>query len=817
MIFRDLRVGWRTLMQEPVYSLVAVAGLGAGIAVVVLLLGFVRHSTQYNMHIPDVERTFILKHQLNAQAGAPIYDTAPLMLRKAALALPGIEEATAFVPARPAVDPLALRVKDRLVRLNALIVMPGFPRMLGLQVVKGDLAQALEAPEGLVLTESAAQRMFGAQEALGQTAVLSGPKPRQLRVMALVRDQPASTTVPFEALAGGKTQLADRVMQEELQDGTRGWVGRILVRTRPDAALPAIVDALQAAVENSPMAKDLTPEARQMLAGRHAIGVSMFPLREAYFDDQVVGDQVWTKGERGSSLLVASLAAVALLVLLLASVNYVNLTLVRVMRRQREIGVRKVLGASTRQVVLQMLAESLLVCMLATVLGLLLAWLLLPAFSSLMQRDLAALLSPATACCALALGALIGTLTALYPAWVAVRVHPAQVLQGRPDAETASAGLLRRVLTVFQIASAMGLAAVALAVAWQTQFAMAASPGFNPELILVLNTPGPARQDANVRAFMAELEAQPGIAAVAVSDDPAIADQGMWSVTLRRPDGAKAPVAIKSVGNNFFPVYQIAPVAGRLFDRHRDKDDDPVPVVLNSLAARALGFATDAEAIGQTVEMVTPDATIRKQVIGIAPEIRYRSLRAQPGPLAYELWTASVTLNIRAAGDIRGAESQVRRLWSKYFPDAVLEVRSAGQVMADSYAEDARMAKLLGLATAIALVIAAFGTYVLAAHAVQRRSKEIVLRKLHGALPRDIGWLVAREAGLLVLAAALIAVPLAGIAIERYLAGFVERAPIVWWTLFGALAATAIVAAAAVCRHAWIAMHMRPASALRSA
>ncbi len=817
MKLRDFRVGWRTLMQEPVYSLVAIAGLGIGLAAAILLLGLVRHSTQYNAHLPHVERTYILKHQLNTQAGAPVYDTAPLMLRKAALALPGVEEVTAYVPARPAVDPLALRMNDRLVRLNGLIVMPGFSRVLGLQAVQGDLERALEAPEGLVLTQSAAQRIFGAQSALGQTALVPGSRARQLRVMAVVRDQPASTTVPFEALAGRHTLLADKTMHEELQDGARGWVGRILLRVRDGAALPAIVGALQAAIEDSPMVKDLTPEARQALGNRHAIELSPHPLRDAYFDQEVVGDQVWAKGDRGSMAATAALAAVAVLVLLLASFNYINLTVVRVMRRQREIGVRKALGASASQVALQMLAESLLVCLLATVLGLLLAWMLLPAFSSLMQRDLSQLLSLSAIGCAFALGALLGVLTAIYPAWSATRAHPAQVLGGRPDSEPFSGSLLRRALTVFQMAGAMGLAALALAVAWQTHFAQSASPGFDPSPILVVNMPGPARQDANVRAFIAELGTQPGIAAVAVSDDPSTADQGMWSVRLRRPGAASTTVAVKSVGNTFFRSYQINPVAGRLFDSRRDKDDDPSLIVLNSRAARALGFATEADALGQTVEMVTPDATIRKQVIGIAPEIRYRSLRTAPSPLAYELWTASVTLNVRAAGDPRMAERQLRRLWAKYFPDALLEVRSAGQVIAESYAEDARMAKLLGLATAMALAIAAFGTYVLAAHSVQRRSKELVLRKLHGARPRDIGWLVARETGGLLLAAAGIAVPMAVLAIERYLSGFVERAPLAWWPLYAALAATALIASAAVARHALIAMRLRPAAALRAA
>lgn len=816
MNFRDFRIGWRTLMQEPVYSLVAIAGLGAGLAAAVLLLGFVRYSTQYNIHIPHVERTYILKHQLNMQAGAPVFDTAPLMLRKAALSLPGVEEVSAFVPARPAADPLAVRVQGRLVRLDALIVMSGFPRMLGLQVEQGNVERALEAPDGLVLSATTARRMFGEQDALGQSVLVPGQHPVQLRVMAVVRDQPANTTVPFEGVVGSRTHLAGKTMQEELQDGARGWVGRILLRVREGALLPAITEGLQAAVVNSPMVQGLTPEARQALGSRPPLEISLYPLRDAYFDQQVIGDQVWAKGDRASPAMIAALAAVAILVLMLASVNYVNLTVVRVISRQREFGVRKVLGARAGQVMLQMLAESLLVCMFAAALGLVLARLLLPAFGALMQRDLSGSLPPAHVGYALGLAALLAVLTALYPAWSASAVHPAQALGGRPDAEPQEGTFLRRAFMVFQMASAMALAALALVVAWQTRFAMTASPGFDPSPILIVNTPGPARQDAGVRAFMAELEAQPGIAGLAVSDDPAVADQDMWSAKLRRPGGASAAVSIKSVSNNFFRSYQINPIAGRLFDRRRDNDDDPDLIVLNSLAARALGFGTNAEALGQTVEMVTPDATIRKRVIGIAPEVRFRSLHTAPGPLAYELWTAAVTLNIRASGDVREAEQQVRRLWAKHFPDTLLEVRSAAQVMGDSYAEDARMAKLLGMATAVALAIAAFGTYVLSAHSVQRRSKEIVLRKLHGARPRDIGWLVFREAGGLVLAAAVLAMPLAGVAIERYLSGFVEHTPLAWWALLAAPAATAAVAAGAVARHAWIAMRIRPAAALRA-
>ena len=173
-------------------------------------------------------------------------------------------------------------------------------------------------------------------------------------------------------------------------------------------------------------------------------------------------------------------------------------------------------------------------------------------------------------------------------------------------------------------------------------------------------------------------------------------------------------------------------------------------------------------------------------------------------------------VTIRAAGQRADAERALRKVWSQHLPNAVLRTHPAGDILALNYADDARMAKLLAIATGIALSIAAFGTYVLSAHTVQRRAKEIVLRKLHGASRTDIGVLVAREIGALALVAALIALPLAAVAIERYLSAYVEHAPIGYWTLLAALAATLATALTAVARHACIAMRMTPADALRT-
>jgi ABC-type antimicrobial peptide transport system permease subunit len=825
MTLRDFRIGWRTLLQDPAYSFVVIAGLGIGLAAALLLLGLVRHSWQYNRHVPDVDQVYVVKQRFNVDPKAPWFDQAPLLLRAVAAGTPGVATATGYLPSRAETMGLTVRIDGQLRKLDSLTVLPDFAAMLGLQAAQGDLASALDKPDSFAITEEAAQRLFGTANALGKTMLAEG---KLLRVGAVLRTPPASTTIPFETLLGTASVLVEKEVREELATGARGWWGKMLVRVQPGASLPAVTDALQRAVDGNPALQDQPPEVRQRLGRRKVMDVALAPLKDAYFDQDVAQNFVAAPGPRAHPAAIAGLGAVALLILALAAVNYVNLAAVRVLRRQREVAMRKVLGAGARRIALQLLAESMLVALLATVIGLLLAWLAQPLFAELVNRRLDSVLSPGYVAAALLLGALLGVLTAIYPAWLALRVRPSQVLAGRGDIESAGGLRMRRVLTVLQVAAAMGLASVAVAIAWQTAFAVRASPGFDPAPLLIVDLPKPVRMSAAAQSFVAALKAQPGVAGVAISEDAVGRSNVSWFRDLKRLDGRSTATEIKSVSANFFEQYRIAPLAGRLFDPRQDKEDDPVPLVLNAIAARELGFADPAAAIGQTLLFGGFDGkVIHKRVVGIAPELRFHSLRDAPRAVAYELWTAGITLSVRASGTAGTAgtagtdgaaslEPTVRALWPKYFPDAMLKTRSAADILAVNYADDARMARLLALATGIALTIAAFGTYVLSAHTVQRRAREIVLRKLYGAGRSAIGALVVKEIGVLTALAALVGLPPAALAIQRYLAGYVEHAPIGGWTMLLALAATLAIAGAAVARHAWLAMRMKPADALRA-
>jgi len=809
----DLRIGWRTLVQEPAYTLTAILSLGIGLAASLLLLGFVRYSMEYDSHVPQVEQVYVVKHHFNVEPSSPLFDIAPMFLRETALQTPGVADATSYIPARPEITPLTVRSGRQLMTVRSLIVLPGFPSLLGMRALQGDMATALERPDRFVITEAGALRLFGTRDALGRTITAEG---HTMQVGAVVPSPPANTTIPFEILFGVNGAVVEPDIRHEMLTGEHGWMAKTLLRLKPGASLPSVLERLQQAVDKAPALNQFPPEVRERLGQRKAIELAITPLRDAYFDDKVVNSFIALPGDRANPTIVAGLAVLAALILLLAAINYVNLSTVRVLRRQREIALRKVLGAGVPQIVLQFLLESVLVATAATALGLLLAWLALPVFAQLVNRQLDGVFSPLNIALAFGIGALLGAATAAYPAWIALRVHPTQVLAGRADTESRGSMRWRRALTVVQIAVAMGLASVAIAVAWQTGYAMRAAPGFDPSPLVMVDMPGHVRDEEKAARFISALKAQPGVAGVAISEDPVGRLDWLWTRTLTRPGGVSASMEMKTVSANFFELYGVAPAAGRLFQSAVDKDDDAATMVVNAVAARALGFASAGQAVGQTVTFTAfNNAVITARIVGIAPELRFRSLREAPAATAYALGKQGMVLSVRAAGAPAEVERAAQALWPSYFPDAIPKIYRAADVLEAHYAEDARMARLLAVATGIALMIAAFGTYALSANSVQRRAREIVLRKLHGARSTDIGLLVIRETGALILAAAIISLPVALLLIERHLSHYIERAPIGYWALALALLLTLAVALIATTRHTRTAMRLPPAQALR--
>ena len=805
MNLRDFRIGWRLLVGEPGYSAAVILSLAVGFASCFLLLGFVRYSFSYDRDVPQGDRIFLVKMRNNTFEHPTWTESVPLAFLEPARASGMTDGVTAVVPLPVGMKTNALPQSIQLAAVHA-----DFPAMFGVRALAGDLRQALSRPDTLALTTSSATRLFGRADVIGRMVHIGG---KPYTVAAVVADRPSNSTLSYGALAGMDTGVWDSAERKVLISSW-GYINgaKIYVRLKPGVGAEALRRHLQQATDDSPFSREQAAELGEKPGGRKLRDMALGALPDMYFD----GDTANTpnSGPHGDMRAMLGLTAVALLILALAAINYANLATVRALRRQREIAVRKVLGADRVRVLGQFMAESLLVAMTATALGLLLAWVMLPLFADLVDRRLDGLFTPSALLVNLALGAAIGLLSGAYPAWVALRVRPPQALAGRGGDETPGALWLRRVLTVLQFSTAMGLVAVTLAVAWQTRHASLASPGFDPSPLLVLELPADTSNPAS-HGLREALKHLPGVDGVATSLDPIGRQFAGAYIKVTRKSGRWSSLSIRSISADFFDVHALRPVAGRLFSDKTDKDEGGFQsVLLNARAARALGFADPADAVGQILT-TDDDGKVAATIVGIAPDLRYDSLRDTPKSYLYFTSQQNSTLTVRARGDLGQLEGSAHALAGRYFPNDVVPIRQARSYFALNYGDDLRLAKLLGLASAIAVMIAGFGVYVLSAYNVRRLGRQIVLRKLFGAGRRDIARLVGSEVLILLAISAAIGLPVAALVIQRYLASFIEHAPIGIWTLLAGLLAALVVTVVSTLRGTIAATGMSPALVLR--
>ena len=797
MRLRDFRIGWRVLARQPMHTAAMLLGLAVGLATAFLLLAFVHYSFSYDSAVPDNRNVYVFKHKLKLLAEPHWIEQMPLPAYDVAASSGLPLTLCVMIPHGETVS-----VNGKLQDIQFTEVSATFPAMFGVRALAGDLAAALARPDGLALTPRGAANLFGTAAALGRTVEVNG---RVLRVLALLPEPQPNTTLPYIALVGEGTVLWKPGEREQQRHNWTGLAGKLYARA-PGVQAQAMAAPVQQEA-NRVVAAMLGADAMRKVGGT-MVEVAVTPLAEAYFDTDVA---VFHGGARASKARVLALAGLALLILALAATNYVNLATVRVLARGREIAVRKTLGAGAGRLATQFVAESAAVALAATGLGLLLAWLLLPLFSELMDRPLAAFLSPASLLVAVAIGLATGLACGIWPARMALRVLPARALAGRAGSEPAGSAWLRRALTVFQFAAAISLCALALAIGWQARFAAQADHGFAVDEFVLLHLHHEASAEKR-QAFLEAVERLPGIGGTALIDLPFGYPMVRNSTAFRGPAGVEQRLEMSLVSPDFFAVTGIVPKAGSGFDGGRPAAPQKNDVILNGAAARALGFVSEAAAVGQAVTM----GGVPLRVVGIAPPLRHKGSRYPVTAMVYLVAPADANLvMLRTRLDADVLEKALVPLRGRYLPGQPVRVQRARAVFEDGSADDRRIARLLTLGTAVATGIAAFGIYVLAAGSVQRRGREIALRKLHGAGGRAIALLVGTEFALLLLAAAALALPPAGFAIAHYLAGFAEATAYAWWALPAALIVGVLTALGATLRHAVAAMRVAPVAALR--
>ncbi|MEO0858519.1 MAG: ABC transporter permease [Bacteroidota bacterium] len=812
MLKNYLFVAFRSLRRRKGYAGLNVFGLAVGLACFFLLGLYVRDELAFDRFHADVEQIYAVG-TVSERSGETYYSMvhAPPVTGLMAEHVPEVAATVREYAARVQVRVADDRFDDQRRRY----VEPGFFEVFDFPRVAGDLTTALDAPNQAVLSEQAAQRYFGQADPIGQTVSIDvtpdlfggTSEPRDLTVVAVV-EVPRTSSITFDLLVSVATPGG---VLTDPDIWTIHLSGGAFVRLQPGVTQAQLSAALDR------FATDVYNERANRTVNFHAI-----PLTDFYFSDFYRSD-----GLRGDARYLALFGGIALLVLLIAVVNYTNLATAQAADRTREVGVRKAIGAGRRQLAGQFLGEALLVSAAAFVLAVVLVTAALPGFNALFGTDLGTglLLSGATLPLMLALALGTGLLAGAYPAFVLARQRPMEVLRAGGAPQGGSAGL-RKVLVVAQFAVTVALLVGVAGIVKQLRYVQTADLGFDGERVLHVELDDLAEQSEAAKAAFLQHPA------VRVASATGAAPGNYWGMYSAgdlegqptSEDGASfTSLWVVFADADYADVLGLDLAAGRFLDPDIATDATNA-VVLNEAAAHALGWAEgDAAvpaALGKTMNWVAEGS----QIVGVVEDFHFGSMHDVIEPAGIRFGDPSpdnprpdhtgllLKLDTR---DLLVTMSELEATWRSLAPDAPFETTFVDEYYEQMYRSEVRLGRILGVFAGLAIFVACLGLVGLAAFTAQRRTKEIGVRKVLGASVASILRLLTRDFALLVAVAFVVAAPVAWWGLQRWLESFAYRAEVgVGTVLLAGLAALA-VALLATGALAWRAARMDPVRALR--
>ncbi|RYE02489.1 MAG: FtsX-like permease family protein [Sphingomonadales bacterium] len=808
-----LVIALRMLARNPVYAAINVGGLALGLAGCVLILAYVQYERRYDAWLPDSARIM--------QVQATWHETGQPVTRSQASPYPvrdtlrgGFPQIEALTVLR---DGQTVTMRDgQPLFISAQTVDPSFFDIFKLPFADGSAATALPNTNSIVLTEAEAIKQFGTSHAVGRTMSLgAGDGKIDYMVSGVLKDLPRNSSLRLSLLFRHDPAQFDNVPAQFKGWGNMNQQHYVRLRSAADAA--AINAALPAWEKRTVAPQIIDGQARTQA---DIMDLALVPISDVHLGAAQAG----SLAPGGDARALATFVIVALLTLGMAMMNFVNLSTARATQRAREVSLRKVLGATRGQLVVQLLGESVLMAGIAMLLALAIAELAMPWVSAWVGADMqlhylgeGGMLLPA-----LALFAATGLLGGLYPALYLSRFQPAQVLRANKSAaETPGSGRLRTVLVLVQFAIAIGLIASTWVIYSQTRYVETVDPGYRRDGLIQIDAAwrfaGSDRYDAARR----ELLAVPGVVA-AGRTNLGVAAQNKSILAIRAPGAPdNLSIGVYAIDPDFFRTMDMRLLAGRLLgdaqasDRIVRAEDEAadaalaaqrvaggINVVINRNAAALLGYESPQAAIGKTIKAgLDGAAMVPSTIVGVVEDTRIRTARDPIEPIIYAYDpgnTSQVIVRYAAArpGDVMAG---INKVWRQFEPEIPYQGRFAEEIIAEVYAAERARGALFASFAGLAVLIACLGLYSLASFTTERRTKEIGIRKVLGAKVRHIVQLLVWQFSKPVVLANLLAWPIAWWAMREWLNGFDVRIPLTPgpFVLAGAIALAIAVATVA--------------------
>lgn len=780
----------RSIQRSAGFSFINLIGLAIGLASCIFIALWITDELSYDRYLPDASRIYriILKDSQWSQPRTP----HPMPLAMVA----DFPEVTNGVSISPIWGTGLTRPEFTVEYNNHKFEEKGFMsadstffQVFQFPFVAGDPATALKKPMGIVITQSMAKKYFGKEQALGK--MLKVEDNINLEVTGVVKDIPANTHFTFDFLVSYVTLKArDRANNNGTLSDYYTWndFGHYNYIVLAPGVDPKTVESKMSTWILSYI--KLTPEQKESVKENNT-RLLLQPITSIHLHSNMI----WELGKNGNMAYVYAFSVTALLILLIAIFNYMNLATARSEKRAREVGVRKTLGARKDQLVSQFLVESMLLALGAVLFAALLVELFMPLFNQLTGKHLQSLVgqSAFVSLGLLIVAAMVGLLAGSYPAFFLTSFKPITVLKGKITASRTNINL-RKLLVTFQFAISTFLIIFTLAISGQIQLLKNKNMGFNKDQVVVV----PIKVDAikhHIEAFKEALEQDKSIVLVGRASNIPGGQFNNNSIQWKS-DQEGVNAAEMWVDDDFFKVLEIPMAKGRAFSQEF-ASDSVATFILNESACKSLNMA---DPIGQQITWYGDSpGTLKGTVVGVVKNFNFRSLHENIGPLIIQHgtydWQYSYALIRIKPSMVAQALSKIETTFKQFAPQAIFNYSFLDQDFAAQYEAENRMGTIFTIFAVMAIVVACLGLLGLAAFTVEQKTKEIGIRKVHGASSFSIFNMVSKSFAGLVLLSTLLAWPAAYFSINSWLNDYAYRITISPWYFVLGTALALIIAA----------------------
>jgi putative ABC transport system permease protein len=802
MVRHFFQIAWRQLRRRKFYSFINITGLAIGMTCCLLITLYIQHELSYDRYNIKHDRVYrVLQTFRDFQPGEAITAPSPhdywvwgcAPVGPALQAdFPQIEKVVRFM------SPVSLLLQTgdkRFQQDNLLYIDSTAFDVFSWKMRRGDPHTALTAPNSIVLTTSTAKKFFGDEDPIGRP--LHVDNQLDFMVTGVMEDAPSTSQITFNGLVSMAT------MRKFRPDIFHNW-GYVDFYTYLLLKKNTGIQSLQTNAAAFVKRHDSQDK---------GYSISFENMTGAYLHSVAIRQP----GPTGSMLNVYLFSCIGLFILLIACINFMNLSTARSLERAKEVGVRKVLGVRPSSLMGQFLFESVLLSLAAASIAVVLAQAAIPLIEQLSGKELtdARFFTPMRLVYIAVIAIIVGLLAGIYPAWFLSAFRPIAVLKGKfnPSGEGIS---LRKVLVVFQFTLSIALIAGTAVVYDQLNYIDRHELGFQKDQMVILNFEGDDKVEQQIESVKQAIAGVPGVVSVAASRAVPGEFLPNAGTAIQGPKGQmidKIPF-IYEIDFDFIPTYHIPLVAGRTYSRSFPADSAH-SMVINEAAARLYGYAHPADAVGRKFDQWGRTGTI----IGVVKDFNFRSLHQAVEPLTlrygYPYVLNRISVSIKG-NDIPATIASLGKTWDRVAPQRPFLYHFLDESFAKQYGSDRNFGQLFTLFSVLAIAIACLGLLGLSTYMAQQRVKEIGIRKVLGSSVAGIVILLSKDFLKLILLAAAVAIPVCWWAMNQWLQGFAYRITIGPAVFLEAGAIALTIALATIAWQSVKAAMVNPVRSLRS-